>query len=145
MNTTTHRPSVLRRLLITGCLALGSFAAVASVAPAAHAADFGDGPAFQAVADHTCSTVTVSPWSTWAVDYRSFARAEVYYPYLGRWNTITSEWFLVDNITHMEFYNITNHHPYAKITYARKISGTWRYLSDLVYIQDAVFNGTVFC
>ena len=147
MNRPDHVRASLRRAVVGISLAIASFAAVASLAPAAQAATLGNVWTV-AAASYSCGsrTVSVLPQSNEPLtgSYSVFAYAQVYDYNLGRWIT-EPQWTRVDGITSHVFYGITKPYQYAKVTYARLINGTWRYAADWVSISSDLDNSAVFC
>ncbi len=137
----THR-HLLRRSIISVVAALASLATVAVAAPAAHAATLGNvWTVAQAYYNCNSRTVTITPTSGETVNgnYSVWAYAEVYDYNAGRWISET-KYSVVDGITHHVFWGITKPYLYAKVHYARYISGAWRYATDLVTIQSDLDN-----
>ena len=149
-NTITHRSPLLRRLVIIGCLALGSFVGVASGAPVAQAATFGTTNVF-ANAIYNCANQTVrfGPLSSEPVGgpFTIYARGRVYDLDQAKWISEPT-WTLVDPTpnSNWDYKNwvsvsgVARLYQYAIVDYAKLINGKWSYRSDWVEITEDLDN-----
>ena len=144
--TSSRRPSMLRRGIVSGCIAVGSFAGLATVAPAAHAASWGSVWTV-ASADYDCGShvVTVIP-SVSVNGYGSvYAFAQVYDYNRGGWVSATRNWVQITPYSPLFVSGITNAYPYALVSYTRYANGVWSSVqADWVRIAPDSATG-VFC
>jgi hypothetical protein len=137
---------MLRRSVISACIAVGSFAGVASVAPTAHAASWGSVWTV-ASASYDCGShvVTVIPSVSVNGQGSVYAFAQVYDYNRGGWVNGSRNWVQVTPYSPFYIGGITNAYAYARVSYTRYANGVWSPVqADWVYIAPDPATG-VFC
>ena len=138
--------SALRRTVVAACATAASFAAVASIAPPVHAAEWGSVWTV-ASAGYDCGSQTVTVIPSVSVNgYGTvYAFAEVYDFNRGAWVAATTDWVEITPLSPLTVYGITSYYGYARVSYTFFADGAWSPVqTDYVEITADPAYG-VFC
>jgi hypothetical protein len=143
-----RRPRRLRRwagaLLVSVALLLSS---TSLLAPSAQAEVYLGSVWAVSTARYDCGAHTITVWSMTNEplngQFSVYSSVQVRDRVSGRW--ITSGWLLDNGIQGHVFYNMRSFDSYAKVTYARYMSGSWVYRSEWVPIEDNLDSMGAFC